>query len=134
MSTSPYCASAGPEGFRCILLVDHADAECLSLDNRKLWKGTPGAPVRWPRPRAAAAEVELPRTTTGEVPVESLDPMLTQGEAGILPSKGMKLGPGVTIPGYSTGEACPECGSLSTQRSGPGCLKCLACGAQGGCG
>lgn len=41
------CAARHPDGWLCILAAEHTGDEHLSLDNRVLWRGTPGAPVRW---------------------------------------------------------------------------------------
>lgn len=47
MAASAYCGAVHPDGWRCVLAAGPHD-EHLSIDNRGLWHGTPGIPVRWP--------------------------------------------------------------------------------------
>lgn len=41
-----YCAARCAEGWYCVLKEGHG-GQHLSIDNSKLWEGSPGAPVRW---------------------------------------------------------------------------------------
>lgn len=87
----------------------------MSLDNRKLWHGTPGAPIFWPNDAERAPRREI----TDEVGM--LDSTLTQAEAGVAQHKGY------------TGIPCDHCGSLNTIRNGA-CLLCTDCHSSGECG
>lgn len=144
-----YCASRNSAGFYCVLAAGHNKGEAatphLSIDNTQLWEGTPGLPIQW----------------TSNEPTMSLDPTLTQGEAGMVAqprpaqkaplrfipgtyaaSKPTLLDPTLTqgeaglgrkpAPGY-TGIPCGTCGSPNTVRVGS-CLQCHSCHSSGECG
>jgi hypothetical protein len=98
------------------------------MDNTRVWKGTPGAPVTWADP-----EPELTREQTDEMTLMT-DPTLTQGE---VQRESMRGATGADVRmaqnlGY-TGELCGACGSPNTIRIGK-CVRCDACGADGECG
>lgn len=48
MAGKVICSAEHSSGFFCVLRDGH-DGDHLSIDNSKLWRGTPGAPIRWPR-------------------------------------------------------------------------------------
>lgn len=54
-----YCGDRGPGGWYCILRAGHT-GDHQSIDNMKLWRGTPGAPVRWPGTVDRATDVGDP--------------------------------------------------------------------------
>lgn len=41
-----YCRDESEEGWLCVLPEGH-EGQHVSVDNRKVWKGTPGMPVFW---------------------------------------------------------------------------------------
>lgn len=121
-----YCAKRHKDGWLCILTQGH-DAAHLSMDNSRVWKGTPGFPVIW------EDEPELTREQTDELKLAT-DPTLTQGEIRRESQKG-PTGADVRMAqnlGY-TGELCGNCGSPNTLRIGK-CVRCDACGQDGECG
>lgn len=121
-----YCAkrhAAG--GWLCILALGH-EGDHLSLDNSRVWKGTPGFPIFW--------EAELTREPTDEIELMNSNPTLTQGEVRRGTMRGA-TGADVRAAqsfGY-TGELCGHCGSPNTIRIGK-CIRCEACGQDGECG
>ncbi len=100
---SAQCGQIGPGSFLCILRAGHR-GQHLSLDNREMWGGNPGKPVRWP---------ELPQARPR-----------TLGTASAL-----GLIPGLPI----TGETCSNCGGINMIVQGR-CSKCIECGTTTGCG
>lgn len=125
-----YCASRHSDGWYCLLTEGHLD-DHMSIDNSRLWKGTPGAPVFWP------AERELTREQTDE-----LDPMLTQGEIAKARAKPAAPAPTKAAPkpkpkpkGILVGDICGICGQPSIIRESSCRTRCKSCGAiEGGCG
>lgn len=117
-----YCQHRSPSGFFCVLKQGHRDAH-LSIDNTRLWRGTPGRPVIWGQ--SAAGPVDEP---TGEAEILAhLDPTLTVAEVKLptqVPS-GKDLG--------YTGIFCEMCGSPNTVRIGK-CIRCSECNHAGECG
>lgn len=119
------CGNEGPEGFRCILLAGH-DEQHLSIDNREIWRGSPGKPVRWSDgPHLEAVHV----TRENQKGVATLEETARRGP--------MKLGVGsavgLTIPGLPvTGEVCTNCGGSNMIPEGR-CSKCVECGTTTGC-
>lgn len=97
------CGTRHTSGFLCILKAGHR-GEHLSIDNTKVWQGSPGAPVRWPN--------AIP-----DAPVEASPPALRLDTSRAL--------------GYS-GFECQTCRSLRTTFNGA-CLKCEDCGSTTGC-
>ena len=65
-----YCAKKHAAKWLCVLLKGH-EGDHLSLDNSRVWKGTPGFPVIW------SAESTLTREQTDELAAIK-DPMTTQ--------------------------------------------------------
>ena len=113
-----YCASrSSSQGFYCILLKGH-EGHCLSLDNRELWKGTPGKPVLWElRSQGPSVQSLSPRLDSTDLGA----PEQTDESAGIARSKGF------------VGELCGNCGGFNTLRRGA-CILCSDCGdTSGGC-
>ena len=107
------CAVEHESGFLCVRREGH-DGDHLSIDNRKLWQGSPGAPVFW-------ANEGLRQKAKAEVTQGMLDPTLTGSESGVM----------AKMKGYS-GESCGECQGMSMRRNGT-CLVCDTCGATTGC-
>ena len=101
-----YCAHKSSTGWLCVLAQGH-DGDHMSVDNSRLWEGTPGAPVFWRSAKTA--------------PI-ALDPTLTQVEAGTVAK---------TRPPSPTGDPCTHCGG-PMMRTGT-CSVCLDCGESGGC-
>lgn len=97
-----YCGQKNRDGFLCILQAKH-NGQHLSIDNTKLWKGTPGAPVVWGK-----SKKNEPR----------IDPTLTQAEY-------------ARSSGY-TGDTCSYCGGMRMRRNGT-CQLCEDCGQTTGC-
>lgn len=117
-----YCADTSPKnGWLCILANGHKGAH-LSIDNTRLWKGTPGFPVFWGEPATPKAD-DLPREVTEDFPrdptSEELEPTAIQQFPGHRPG--------------TTGIPCDQCQSMNTIRSGT-CLLCLDCNHAGECG
>lgn len=111
------CGARDPKtGFFCVRLEGH-DGDHLSVDNRVVWQGSPGAPVFWPNE-------QLRR----EITAEMLDPTLTDTEAGVRPKTPASE---ALLKGY-TGDSCDQCGSVRMRRNGT-CLLCEDCGATTGC-
>ena len=116
-----YCAKKHAAKWLCVLLKGH-EGDHLSLDNSRVWKGTPGFPVIW------SAESTLTREQTDELAAIK-DPMTTQGEVRKATGADVRASQNR---GY-TGELCGNCGSPNTIRIGK-CVRCEACGADGECG
>jgi hypothetical protein len=58
-----YCGALNPSGkWLCVLSASH-DGQHLSIDNTRLWKGTPGYPIRWETARAETPESDTPPFT-----------------------------------------------------------------------
>lgn len=97
-----YCGARSAEGWYCVLAKGH-DGPHLSIDNSKLWKGSPGAPVRWTRRPAVA----------------------------VLSAEGQR-GQNAKTRGF-TGIPCDHCGSPNTIRNGKCllCTDCQASGECG---
>lgn len=78
----------------------------MSIDNRQMWEGSPGAPVVW----EDYLEVSAPTSALGRM-AEVLEAR----------TKGFE------------GEACANCGAMRMIRAGK-CLQCTGCGStSGGC-
>jgi hypothetical protein len=108
-----YCSEKNPEGWRCILKEAH-EAAHLSLDNQRVWKGTPGFPIIW-----ETVTAELTREQSDE-----LNPTLTTGEINKQRPKGVLVG-----------DLCDVCGQVEIVRESACRTRCMACGAiDGGCG
>ena len=114
-----YCADRHEDGWLCILRRDHED-DHLSMDNTKTWKGTPGAPVSWPRGKTLMEVFSVDPITE-----EDFDP------TEIFPAAKRKSF--AQLPPSPTGESCDRCGSLNMMRTGT-CMTCMDCGNAGGCG
>lgn len=124
------CGAVGPDGFLCVLADGH-EGDHLSIDNREMWKGTPGKPVRWAQERRGVARVVVSDEYVSQVdcgtfkeppaPAQRTKPLGPQTAASVAKAKGF------------TGIPCELCGSLETVRIGT-CLRCNACGSSGGCG
>jgi hypothetical protein len=97
-----YCAERNRDGFYCVLRKGHG-GQHLSIDNTKLWKGTPGAPVAWGAEKKEQARI---------------DPTLTQAEY-------------ARNQGY-TGDTCSNCLGMRMRRNGT-CQLCEDCGQTTGC-
>jgi hypothetical protein len=144
--TSSYCGSKNARGWYCVLLKDHS-GDHLSIDNQRIWEGSPGAPVWWPRakPRGDGGGGKGGGVSPGPVQplsaqsvlserdesTDELDPTLTQGEYKQIHDAAQAVRD-AQAKGY-TGESCGSCGSLNTVRNGK-CLLCLDCKTSGECG
>jgi hypothetical protein len=108
-----YCGEKSIEGWFCVLRKGHKDGH-LSLDNSKIWKGTPGFPISW-----ETATAEFTREQSNE-----LNPTLTTGEIDKQRPKGVLVG-----------DLCGVCGQVEIVRESACRTRCMACGAiDGGCG
>jgi hypothetical protein len=101
-----YCGKKHRDGWYCVLASGHV-GEHLSIDNTKMWKGSPGRPVFW--------RIEAKKGAEG--PVEP-NPTLTQAEY-------------ARSQGY-TGETCSNCLGMRMRRNGT-CQLCDDCGQTTGC-
>lgn len=101
------CCAVHPDGWLCMLNA-HDIGDHLSWDNRELFGGSPGKPIRWPSKRGKP---------------------LTEPVAMKMPSP-TSLGP--PDAGNWTGEQCPDCHGMRMQRQGY-CSKCVDCGSTTGC-
>lgn len=110
LETSPLCSARHPDGWLCILLKGHEGSH-LSLDNTRLWKGTPGSPILW------ALDQALQPTIASMPEVVHMVPRVVLNE---------------NKPVF-TGRPCPQCQSLNTVQNGK-CLLCMECHATGECG
>jgi hypothetical protein len=108
-----YCAARHTDGWYCVLAVGH-DGSHLSIDNTRLWRGTPGRPVLWVQDLTPEQTDELERQT---------NPTLTQGEMARLTENKPRF----------TGRPCENCNSMNTIQNGK-CLLCMECGQTGECG
>lgn len=54
-----YCGRKSNSGWLCILAEGHSD-EHLSIDNSRLWEGTPGYPIRWKTKTKTKVALESP--------------------------------------------------------------------------
>jgi hypothetical protein len=104
-----YCGVRGPGGFYCIL-GRHEGHEHLSIDNTKLWKGTPGEPIFW------RMELVTPDPEPTTLPVRRAETAVDKAR----------------LQGF-TGEFCAQCNSPNTKRIGS-CLQCADCHHSGSCG
>lgn len=103
-----YCSEIGPSGFRCILKYGHEGTH-LSIDNRAMWQGTPGAPIEW--------ETQAPPMRKDPAPAR---PDGKHEAYRLARARGFE------------GVECRECGSLNTTMNGS-CYKCQDCGSTTGC-
>ena len=106
-----YCAAPSQEGWICVLLAGHRGPHA-SVDNRRMWKGTPGYPVVWTDQQAEAQP-----TSVGP----PMRPVPTPAEAH---RYARELG--------FDGEICGNCGSPNTRRVGR-CVRCDNCGESSAC-
>lgn len=101
----PYCGAQHSSGFYCILKHGH-EGDHLSLDNTKIWEGTPGKPVQWETKQSSNKAMQ--KTSAALHPTDV---------------------------SYTEGESCSVCGSLSVIRESSCRKRCKSCGAlDGGCG
>ncbi len=112
-----YCGERDAKGWYCVLKGGHG-GQHLSLDNQRIWKGTPGFPVVW-----MTEAPELPREQTDE-----LNPTLTQAEYKREKAMNRQTLKGAGVP---TGDLC-QCGGLLVQMGA--CKQCTTCGDGGSCG
>lgn len=112
----PYCADAHSSGWYCVLTAGH-QGHHMSLDNSKLWKGTPGKPIFWGQ--------EL----VGKEP--DLNPTLTSGE--IARAKALSRREQLRT-ANPTGDFCtePGCSGMLVQMGS--CKQCNTCASGGSCG
>jgi hypothetical protein len=108
-----FCGDKHLDGWLCILRP-HEKGDHMSLDNKQLWKGTPGMPIRWVRKEVAeklAAEYGGGRAPGSDPRSLSFD-------------QARQLN--------YTGDPCPSCQALTLKRNGA-CLLCTSCGDQSSC-
>ena len=121
----PYCSDQHEDGWLCILAKAHKGKH-LSLDNRRVWQGSPGWPIFW------GEDDDLPR----EITEEDLDPTLVHSEINkakkATTSKPTQQSGGL---GALTGDGCSICGQFAVVRESACRTRCRACGTiDGGCG
>lgn len=107
------CGKASSNGWLCLAPAGHAGDVHASLDNRRMYRGTPGHPVVW----TGSGHAEHVGEYTEEVPV-----IVTP-----------RIDPPLAIQQGYTGEFCGDCGGSHMRRTGT-CSVCDDCGASGGCG
>lgn len=113
----PYCGAKHGAGFYCILQKDH-EGDHLSVDNKRVWKGTPGAPVIWSKRRSSESMKESSA---------ALDSTTTAGEA-----RSEVVRPPIK---FTEGDSCSVCGSMKVVRESSCRKRCYGCGTiDGGCG
>jgi hypothetical protein len=147
------CTAQSTDGFYCLLREGHEalGEPHLSLDNKQIWKGSPGRPIRWESPKAKTHEPRKPipaydalrkfsakkltDAPDGEqerpapaVPEPGIEPILvTSEEAKEVLKKSDEL--------EYTGEQCQFCNSTKVVRESSCRTRCYGCGAiDGGCG
>lgn len=116
------CGSASRDGWLCLLAPGHDGELHMSIDNRRMYRGTPGRPVVW----RSGEYSEQVSDELVETPAPTPPRLSTRTSA---PTPRI---PAAILQGY-TGNFCAHCGSDRMRQTGT-CASCENCGESGGCG